>query len=135
MTTVKIVWSYVKKYSFLITLVLGFIFGIVLMFVTGKSSSVDWQKKIDDIEKQHEKEIQDIRAEEEKKNQELIKQYEATIQDIQKQYAEKQQELEEDKKKEIEDIIVEYGNDPAKVSQELADLLPGIDVKLPGDLQ
>ena len=135
MTGLKITWAYLTKYFFLVTLVVGFGIGILLMFVSGKSSAADWQKKIDDLQKKHEEEVNQIRAEEEKKNKELIDHYEKTMQDIQRQYDEKQKQLEDDKKQEIQDIIVQYGKDPVKVSQELSDLLPGIDVKLPEDFQ
>lgn len=135
MISLKIAWVYTKKYFFLVTLVLGFILGIVLMLVSGKTSNSDWQKRIDDLQKKHLEEIDAIRIEEEKKKKQLIDKYESTMKDIERQYDEKQKKLEDDKKKEIQDIIAQYGKDPIKVSQELADLLPGIDVKLPEDFQ
>lgn len=135
MLTFKIAWSYTKKYFWLITLVIGFILGLVLMIVARRPMDADWQKRIDELQKKHLEEVERIRMEQEKKSLELIKKYEATLSDIERQYAAKQKKLEEEKRKEIEDIIVQYGNDPVKVTQELAGLLPGIEVKLPEDFQ
>lgn len=130
MLTLKLFWTYVKKYWGFATLVLGFIVGILVMFWTGRSGT-DWQQKIDELQNRHLKEIDQIRADEEKKNQELVKKYEQTMNDIQRQYDEKQKVLEEDKKREIEQIIKQYGKDPVQVTQQLSDLLPGVEVKMP----
>lgn len=135
MLTIKVVWALLKKYFFMVTLVSGFVLGIVLMVILGKPPTVDWQKKIDDLNKKHIEEIERIRAEESRKVQELVKKYELTMKDIERQYVEKQQALEESKKKEIEDLIVQYGNDPKKVTAELANALPGIVVKMPEEFE
>lgn len=135
MLTIKVVWALLKKYFFMITLILGFVLGIILMLVAGKQPSIDWQKRMDDLNKKHVEEIERIRAEESRKVQELVKKYELTMKDIERQYVEKQQALEESKKQEIEDLIVQYGNDPKKVTAELANALPGIVVKMPEEFE
>ena len=70
MVGLKLTWVYFKKYFFMVTLIVGFIIGIALMFVSGRSSAADWQKKLDDLQKKHLEEIDIIRAEEQKKLEE-----------------------------------------------------------------
>lgn len=130
----RALWEAIKKYWGLLTLAVGFVGGVVLVLFAKSDkrddeTDVDWEEQRRKLDEEHLREIDELRKEEAEKQKNVIAKYDATIAEIQRQYDERQAELDAERKAEIERIIREYGEDPQRVADELASLLPGVTVK------
>lgn len=120
MITIKIVWTFVKKYWQLVLLVVGGIAGVFLFRERENSFTEDYNK----IQDSHAKEIDAInkandveRAQLEANQQKL----QAALDAVQKQYDVNSKELDDKKKAEITQIVKDHGNDPVALSQKLSE--------------
>lgn len=130
MLTLKLVWSYVKKYWFFIAIPVSFVVG-ALIFSRGKAVSIAAAlKQVNDA---HDEEIRQIQAAREQEraehlvNEEKLK---TALAAVQKSYDDAMIELSERKKREVAELVKQYGDDPVTLAKKLSDAT-GFKVVLP----
>lgn len=113
------VWSYCKKYWWIVAAIVGFI-----LLRRWMNETADLAKTLDDIQKAHEEELKKIReADEERRKatQENIKKMQERLAAVEKQYEDAQEDLDEAKKAEIKRILEKDADDPEALAKKLSE--------------
>lgn len=134
--SLKEFWLKVKfygKYIFTaIGLLIGTIVGIIFLVQREKSVSKTFSKQLEDIRKQHEKDLIDLQKaknEEAERHQLLERNYQKMLSDIEKENKTLHELIKSEDSKKIKQILEETGGDPVKTSERFSTLF-GIPVSL-----
>lgn len=120
MTSLKILWSFVKKYWSYFALALGMIVGFLLL----RNQGAGFADKLKEIQTAHDEELRKINAarEQERKEHEAnLKRLEQSLKAVQEQYDAAKKDLDSKKKKEIEELVRLYKDDPETLAKKLSE--------------
>ena len=119
MTTLSIIWAFVKKYWQIAFLVIGALVSFFLI-QNQKSNFADNLKKIQDAHDAEIKQIQDARAAEAAQHEANVKKLQDTLDAVQRQNETAKKDHDDKKKKEIAEIVKNYGNKPDELAKQLS---------------
>lgn len=131
MLTLRLIWTYVKKYWFIAAIIVAFVVGGFLGLTRGKKLNIS--QALRSVTLAHEEEIRQIQVAREIERSEHLaneQRLKDTLDAVQKQYDSAKKELDEKKKREVADLVKRYGNDPDTLAKKLADAT-GFKVVLP----
>lgn len=114
-------WAYVKKYWYVGVAILGTIMAAVF-FVERQPG--DHAKKMDEIDKAHDLEIQQIqsaRTDESQQNQANAVKLQQTLTQVQQQYQTQNKALDDEKKNEIALLIQKHGDNEDEMLKQLSE--------------
>lgn len=119
LTSLKVAFSYVKKYWWIAAAIVGFV-----LFKRWMDQSGDIAKTLEDIQKAHDEELKSIKdadAARSKATQDNIQKMQDRLDAVEKQYEAAQQQLDDSKREQIKQILATDSNDPDALSQKLSD--------------
>lgn len=121
MTTLTIIWSYLKKYWGIAALIIGTVFAV--LFLRNRTETfADQLKKIQDAHDAEIKQIQAARDEEQRQRLADEKRLQDALSAVQQQYDAANKDLDAKKKAEIAVLVKQYGNDPTALAQKLSEV-------------